>query len=227
MRIQHQNTFFSQTIAGSGRKPMVLLKTTEIDYRDEYHVSLVEKCEYIPGVKLPKCLEWHNTYDRGTNSSRMQNRKNSNNTHDTREGSCQTRIHAGSVKGNPSYYIRVCKFLWVKCARICYFSCCVRVTYTLLILSVIRGSQDQSMESVRHVKVVPTCTGKQITDSSNFCEQKRHSLCRTPPTGTLQQTSLTAYVATRHAKVTQVPWNWAQPPPAPNSTTVHAYPYIL
>ena len=57
-------------------------------------------------VKLPKCLEGpHNTYDRSTNSSRMQHRSRSNSmdghssTHDTCEGSSQKRIHVASING--------------------------------------------------------------------------------------------------------------------------------
>jgi len=54
-------------------------------------------------VKLPKCLEGpHNTYDRSTNSSRMQHRRSNNSrdghnsTHDTRQGSSQLLKNAST-----------------------------------------------------------------------------------------------------------------------------------
>jgi len=57
----------------------------------------------------PKCLEGsHNTYDRSTNSSRMQHRSSSNSrdghssTHDTRKGSSQKHIHGATINGTPS-----------------------------------------------------------------------------------------------------------------------------
>jgi len=61
---------------------------------------LKSKDTQFAAVKLPIYLEGpHNTYDRSTNSSRMQQRSRSNSrdghssTHDTREGSSQKRIH--------------------------------------------------------------------------------------------------------------------------------------
>jgi len=72
----------------------------------------VAACESLPtqfaAVKLPKCLEGpHNTYDRSTNSSKMQHSSRSNSrdghssTHDTREGSSQKRIHGATINGTP------------------------------------------------------------------------------------------------------------------------------
>jgi len=69
----------------------------------------LEKDTQFAAVKLPKCLEGpHNTYDRSTNSNRMQHRSRSNSrdghssTHDTREGSSQKRIHGATINCTPS-----------------------------------------------------------------------------------------------------------------------------
>ena len=71
-------------------------------------------------VKLPKCLEGpHNTYNRSTNSSRLQHRSRSksrdghSSTHDTREGSSQKRIHGATINntraktGENAFLLRV------------------------------------------------------------------------------------------------------------------------
>jgi len=59
--------------------------------------------------------------------------------------------------------------LWGECVRICYCWCCVRVAYSMRIRSVLQGPPGQSMACVLHAKAEPTCTGKQTTDSRNFC----------------------------------------------------------
>ena len=89
----------------------------------------VAACESLPtqfaAVKLPKCLEGpHNTYDRSTNSSKMQHSSRSNSrdghssTHDTREGSSQKRIHGAKthveimiekVSQTENANVRICK----------------------------------------------------------------------------------------------------------------------
>jgi len=67
-------------------------------------VTLKSKDTQFAVVKLPKCLEGpHDTYDRSTNSSRLQHRSRSKNrdghssTHDTREGRNQKRIHGATI----------------------------------------------------------------------------------------------------------------------------------